>query len=140
MVFVLVVFSTNIIGTVLKNMLLGTPRVFCSLFTVICVVHSSPSFSGCKYFLNFIDDFSRRTWVYLLKLKSGVFDKFLAYKALVEKQSGHQIQRLRTNNGGEYVNNNFMNYCTTEGIQMKHTVPYTPQQNGVAERKNRALK
>jgi transposase InsO family protein len=106
----------------------------------LCGPLSSPSFSGCKYFLTFIDDFSRRTWFYFLKLKSEVFDKFLAYKALVEKQSGHQIQRLRTDNGGEYVNNNFTSYCTTQGIQMQHTVPYTPQQNGVAERKNRTLK
>ena len=73
----------------------------------LCGPLSSPSFSGCKYFLTFIDDFSRHTWVYFLKLKSEVFDKFLAYKALVEKQPGHQIQRLRTYNGGEYVNNNF---------------------------------
>jgi hypothetical protein len=64
----------------------------------------------------------------------------LAYKALVEKQSRHQIQRLRIDNGGEYVNNNFTSYCTTQGIQMQHTVPYTPQQNGVAERKNHTLK
>jgi hypothetical protein len=74
---------------------------------------SSPSFSGCKYFLTFIDDFSRRTWVYFLKLKSEVFDMFLACKALVKKQFGHQLQRLRTNNGGEYVNNKFTSYCTT---------------------------
>jgi hypothetical protein len=79
----------------------------------LCGPLSSPSFFGCNYFLTFIDDFSRCTWVYFLKLKSEVFDKFLAYKALVEKQSGHQIQRLRTDNGGEYVNNNFTNYCTT---------------------------
>ena len=58
----------------------------------LCRPLSSPCFSGCKYFLSFIDEFSRRTWVYFLKLKSEVFDKFLAYKALVEKQSGHQIQ------------------------------------------------
>ena len=95
---------------------------------------SSPSFYGCKYFLTFIDDFFRRTWVYFLKLKSEVFDKFLAYKALVEKKYRHQIQRLRTDNGGEYVNNNFTSYCTTQGIQMQHIVPYTPQQNGVAEK------
>jgi hypothetical protein len=106
----------------------------------LCGPLSSPSFYGCKYFLTFIDDFSRRTWVYLLKLKSEVFDKFLAYKALVENQFGHQIQRLRTYNGGEYVNSNFTSYCTTQGIQMQHTVPYTPQQNGVAERKNHTLK
>jgi transposase InsO family protein len=64
----------------------------------------------------------------------------LAYKALVEKQSGYQIQRLRTNNGSTYVNNNFTSYCTTQGIQMQHTVPYTPQKNGVAERENQTLK
>jgi transposase InsO family protein len=98
------------------------------------------SFYGCKYFLTFIDDFSRRIWVYFLKLKSDVFDKFLAYKALVEKQFGHQIQKLRTYNGGEYVNNNFTSYFTTQGIQMQHIVPYTLQQNGVVEKKNRKLK
>jgi transposase InsO family protein len=106
----------------------------------LCSPLSSPSFYGCNYFLTLIDDFSRRTWVYFLKLKSEVFDKFLAYKALVEKQSGHQIQRLRTDNGGKYVNNNFTSYYTTQGIQMQHIVPYTPQQNGVDERKNRTLK
>jgi transposase InsO family protein len=105
----------------------------------LCGPLSSP-FSGCKYFLTFIDDFSKRTWVYFLKLKSEVFDKFLAYKALVEKQYGHQIQRLRTYNGGKYVKNYFTSYCTTQGIQMQHIVPYTPQQNGVAERKNCTLK
>jgi hypothetical protein len=106
----------------------------------LCGPFSSPSFSGCKCFLNFIDHFYRRTWFYFLKLKSKVFDKFLAYKALVENQSGHQIQKLRTNNGGKYVNNNFTSYCTTQGIQMQHTIPYTPQQNGVVERKNHTSK
>jgi hypothetical protein len=80
----------------------------------LCGPLSSPSFSGFKYFLNFIDDFTISTWVYFLKLKSEVFDKFLAYKALVENHSGHQVQRLRTNNGGEYVNNNFTSYYTTQ--------------------------
>jgi hypothetical protein len=95
----------------------------------LCGPLSSPSFSRCKYFLTFIDEFSRRTWVYFLKLKSKVFDKFLAYKALVEKKFGHQIQKLRKDNGGGYVNNNFTSYyCTTQSIQMQHTIPYTPQQ------------
>jgi hypothetical protein len=106
----------------------------------LCGPLYSPSFFGCKYILTFIDDFSRSTCVYFLKLKSEVFDKFLAYKALVEKYFGHQIQRLRTDNGGEYVNNNVTSYCIIEGIQMQHIVPYTPQQNGVAQRKNHALK
>jgi transposase InsO family protein len=106
----------------------------------LCGPLSSPSFSGYKYLLNFVDDFCRHTWVCFLKLKREVFEKFLAYKALVENQSGHQIQRLRIDNGDKYVNNNFTSYCTTQGIQMQHTIPYTPQQNGVAERKNHTLK
>ena len=57
---------------------------------------------------------------------------FLAYKALVEKQSGHQIIKLRYDNGGEYVNNKFTTFFTEQGIQQQDTIPYTPQQNGVA--------
>ena len=98
------------------------------------------SFSGYKYFLTFIDDFSRRTWVYFLKLKSEVFYMFLAFKAFVEKQSRHHIHNLRSDNGGEYVNNKFINFCTEHGIQLQHNVLYTPQQNGVAKRKNHTLK
>jgi hypothetical protein len=140
MVFVLVVFSTNIIGTILTNVPLGMPRPLQLVHSDLCGPLSSPSFSGCKYLLTFIDDFSRRTWVYFLKLKSNFFDKFMAYKALVENKYGHQIQRLKINNGGEYVNNNFTSYYTIQGIQIQHTVPYTPQKNGVVERKNHTLK
>jgi transposase InsO family protein len=85
--------------------------------------------------LTFIDDYSRCTWVYFLKNKSEVFDNFLMFKALVEKQSGKSIKCLRTDNGREYVNHRFEDYCATEGIQLQHSVPYYPQQNGVAERK-----
>ena len=105
MVFVLVVYSENIIGTVLTNMPLGTPRFPWSLciVTFVALLHLLP-FPGFKYFVTFIDDHSRRTWVYFLKLKSEVFNMFLAYKALVEKKSGHQIIMLIYDNGGEYVN------------------------------------
>ena len=65
---------------------------------------------------------------------------FLAYKALVEKQSGHQIIKLRSEKGGEYVNNKFTTFCTEQGIQQQHTVPYTTQQNGVGEQNNYTLK
>jgi hypothetical protein len=106
----------------------------------LCGPLSSPSFFGFKYFLNFINDFTISNWVYFLKLKSEVFDKFLAYKALVENHFGHQVQILRKDNGGEYVNNNFTSYCTTQSIQIQHTVPYTAQENGVAERNNHTLK
>ena len=64
----------------------------------------------------------------------------LTYKALAKTQSSHQILKLRSDNGGEYVNNKFTTFCSAQGIQQQHTVPYTPQENGVAERKNRTLK
>jgi hypothetical protein len=51
---------------------------------------------------------------------------FVVYKALGEKQFGHQLQRLRIDNGGKYVNNKFTTYFTAQGIQIQHIVPYTP--------------
>jgi hypothetical protein len=98
------------------------------------------SFSGAKYALTFIDDFSRRSWVYFLKYKSEVLATFKNFKAFVEKQSSFSIKKLRTDNGGEYVNQGFTDFCREHGIQHQLTVPYNPQQNGVAERKNRTLK
>ena len=89
-----------------------------------------------KYALNFIDDFSRYCCFYFLKHKSEVFGLFKVFKALVENHSGRKLMVLRSDNGGEYVNSEFINYCTDAGIQMQHSIPYTPQQNGVAERKN----
>ena len=77
----------------------------------LCGPLPSASFSSFKYFLTVIDDYSRCTWVYFLKIKSEVFNMFLAYKALVEKQSGHQIIKLISDNGGEYVNNKFTTFC-----------------------------
>ena len=58
------------------------------------------------------------------------------YKTLVENACGNKIKVLRTENGKEYVNNNLQHLCEECGIKMQHSVPYTPQQNGVAERKN----
>ncbi|KAH9306490.1 hypothetical protein KI387_010894, partial [Taxus chinensis] len=62
------------------------------------------------------------------------------FKALAEKQAEWSIKVLRTDNGGEYVNNRFMDFCTSEGISLQHTVAYSPSQNGVTERKNHTLK
>ena len=93
-----------------------------------------------KYALTFIDDFSRFYWVYFLKHKSEVFGLFKVFKDLVENQSGRKLKVLISENGGEYVKSDFIQYCADAGIQMQHSIPYTPQQNGVLERKNRSLK
>ena len=90
--------------------------------------------------MTFIDDFSRYTWVFFLKKKSEVCEKFTELKALIENASGLKIKILRYDNGGEYVSNVFLYIFSESGIQVQHSIPYTPQQNEVAERKNRSLK
>lgn len=111
------------------------------------IVHSdllepfpNPSMSQDKYVLLFTDDCMRFTWVYFLKQKYEVFSHLKVFKAHVEKQYGKMIKILRTNNGGEFVNKDIQHLCDEAGIEFQHTIPYTPQQNGVAERKNRSLK
>jgi hypothetical protein len=61
------------------------------------------------------------------------------FKALVEKESGKQVKALRSDNGGEYISNDFKDFCSKEGIQRKLIVPHNPQKNGVVERKNRMI-
>ena len=116
-------------------------------FKVLKLIHSyliepipTPSYGISRYVLTFIDYFSSYCWVYFLKKKSEVYEIFKVFKALVENLSGKKIKVSRNDNGKEYVNNNLQNLCEENDIQMQHLVPYTPHQNGVAERKNRALK
>jgi len=94
------------------------------------------SFSSKWYLISFIDDFSRKTWVYLLKEKSEAFEVFKKFKVMVEKVTGRQIKFVRSDRGGEYTSTAFMKYCEEQGIRIFLTAPYSPQQNGVAERKN----
>jgi transposase InsO family protein len=89
-----------------------------------------------RYFLTFIDDFSRNTWIYLPKRKSEVFNCFKVFKAIVEKQSSYKIRTVRCDQGGEYIANDFEAFCTQQGIRHQTTPAYTPQLSGVAERKN----
>ena len=84
----------------------------------------------------FIDDYSQKSWIYFLKAKSETFDRF---KELIENQTGKHICILRSDNGGEYESNEFDVFCQEAGIKKELTVPYNPQQNGVAERKNRTI-
>ena len=97
------------------------------------------SFNGYSYCITFIDDYSRKTWIYFLKAKSEVFERFREFKTLVENQIGKKIRVLRIDNGGEYTSNEFMEYCSAKGIKKEHIVPHTPQQNGVVEWRNKMM-
>ncbi|KAJ0586507.1 putative RNA-directed DNA polymerase [Helianthus annuus] len=105
----------------------------------ICGPMKTESIGGCRYFITFIDDFTRKTWVYFLKLKSEALSYFKQFRALVENQSDHKIKTLRSDRGGEYCSKVFQEYLGTNGIYHQLTNSYTPQQNGVAKRKNRTL-
>jgi hypothetical protein len=107
--------------------------------TDVCGPMSRKSLSGCEYYLTFIDDYSRNTWIYFLKAKSMVFAWFQEFIALVENQTGKRIKVLRSDNGGEYSLRQFVEFCAQHGIRREMTVPYNPQQNGVAKRKNQDI-
>ena len=109
------------------------------IHTDICGPMKTPSLGSQKYFLIFIDDFSRMTWVYFLKEKSEAFATFNKFKALVEKKKCCSIKIIRSHRRGEYTSRESEEYCKNEGIQKKHTVGYTPQQNCVSKRRNRTF-
>ena len=99
----------------------------------------TPSLSGCKYFLTFIDGYSKRVWIYFLKTKDEAFQKFEEWKNLVENQTQKKLKCLRTDNGLEFYNSRFDKVCRDTGVKRHKTCPYTPQQNGVSERMNRTI-
>jgi len=73
----------------------------------------------CKYYVSFIDDHTRKVWVYFMKHKSELFQHFLNFKAMVKKEKGVSIKCLRSNGGGEYFSNEFSEYLKEHGSQRK---------------------
>lgn len=95
--------------------------------------------AGNKYFFLLVDDYSRIMWVYMLKSKDQAFDTFKKFKAQVENSTGKRVKVFRTDRGGEFTSNQFTSYCDEAGITRHFTAPYTPQQNGVVEWRNRIV-
>ena len=118
------------------------------IHTDICGPFTTQCLNGQRYFITFIDDFTRYMYLYLLNDKSEALDAFKVYKAEVEKQSGLSIKIVRSDRGGEYYGRftdqgqrpgPFAKFLEENGIVAQYTTPGTPQQNGVAERRNRTL-
>ncbi|WVZ17444.1 hypothetical protein V8G54_010426 [Vigna mungo] len=105
----------------------------------VCGPMETPTLSGNRYFVTFVDEFSRMTWVFLIKFKSEVLEVFKKYKKQVENESERRIKLLRTDGGGEYTSHEFEEYCCAQGITHEIIAPYTPQHNGLAERRNRTI-
>ena len=92
-----------------------------------------------RYLLTFINDFSRKTWIYFLTEKLEALNVFKNFKIHVEKEADSLIRGLRTDRGGEFTSQDFTNFCCDNGIRRQLTAAYRPQQNGIAERKNRTI-
>jgi hypothetical protein len=114
-------------------------EIFGLIHSDVCGPFEENAIGQYRYFVTFIDDKSRYTYVYLLRSKGEVFDKFKEFEVLVRTKYSKTIKILRSDNGGEYLSNEFDAFLKARGIEKQLSVPYTPQQNGVAERMNRTL-
>ncbi len=116
-----------------KDEMIKASKILELVHSDVCGLMKTTSCGGTRYFVTFIDDFSKTTHVYLLKVKGEVFEKFKAYKALMEIHFDVNIKTLQFNNKGKFVSKNFDDFLCECGIQLQTSAPYTPQQNGVAE-------
>ena len=97
------------------------------------------SIGGNKYGFVIVDDYSRFTWVFFLREKSEVQGIFKKFAKRAQNEFDVKIKRVRSDNGTEFKNTNIEEFLDEEGIKHEFSVPYTPQQNGVVERKNQTL-
>ncbi|KAK1410403.1 hypothetical protein QVD17_36940 [Tagetes erecta] len=94
---------------------------------------------GYKYFLTIVDDFSRAVWLYLIKSKEQVYQNIESFFSLIHTQFGQMIKICRTDNGTEFVNQKLQSFFDKRGVIHQTSCAYTPQQNGIVERKHRHL-
>ena len=97
------------------------------------------SLGGNNYFLTVLDDNTKLSVVQPISKKSNAAAALIDILTFLENQSGHRVQRVRCDNGSEYINSQLQDYCRARGIKLETTVRYTPEQNGAAERLNRTL-
>lgn len=116
-----------------------TTRLLERIHSDVCGAPSLEDLEGNKYFVTFIDDYTRVVMVFLIRAKSEVFEKFKIYQSRVETHFNNKIERLRCDGGGEYCSNVFKQYLKERGVVVEYTAAYNPEQTGVAERMNRTI-
>ena len=109
------------------------------LHTDLCGPLPVPSLGGSVYFATLLDDYSKLAYALPLARKSETAGALQDMITLLENQSGHNLKRLRCDNGSEFINATLAGYLSGKGVKLETTVRYTPQQNGAAERLNRTL-
>ena len=93
----------------------------------VCGPMKTNSIEAAKYFVTFINDFSKKMWIHSIKAKSECFDKFKEFKAFVKNQCKKKIKMLRSDNGGEFMSKQFGEFLRKEGIPRQTSTFYTPQ-------------
>jgi hypothetical protein len=95
--------------------------------------------NGERYYISFTDGAKRRTMTFFMKKRSEVLDKIKEYEAYISTQTGKPVKAFHCDNAKEYISKEVRDYLGSKGIRLELTAPYSPQQNGVAERLNRTL-
>ena len=107
--------------------------------TDLCGPIGIESYTREKLFILFIDDYNRMMTIMYLREKSKAFKIFKWYLARVEKETRKRLKCLRSNRGGEFISHEFNNFCIERGIKKEVSTPRTPEQNGIAKRRNRSI-
>ena len=106
---------------------------------MVCEPITSATPNGLKYFILLVDDCSRYMWLQLLTSKTEAAEAVKKFKARVEAKNDKKLRVLRTERGGEFTLVEFTVYCMDQDVVRHHTAPYSPQQNGVVERRNQTV-
>lgn len=109
------------------------------MYSDVCGPIATPSVQGSRYFVTFKDEKCGYRVAYFIRHKSDVYECFKTFNANIKTKFGHSVKILHTDGGTEYLSNEFKSYLSKEGIEHEVTAPYTPQQNGRAERDNRTI-
>ena len=96
--------------------------------------------NGFRFYVCLMDDFTRYTWLIPLKAKSDFYAQYLLFEKFVLCQFNTAIQGIQCDGGGEFINTNFINHLSSNGIRLNVSCPSTLQQNGVAKRKHRHIR
>jgi transposase InsO family protein len=121
-----------------KNML-STSKAFELLHMDLFGPTTYTSIGGSKYGFVIVDDYTRYTWVFFLSDKSEVVDIFKSFVKRCQNEFETTIKKVRSDNGSEFKNTRIDEFCDEHGIQHQFSAKYTPQSNGIVERKNRTL-
>ena len=105
----------------------------------LCGPIDPPTWDNKKYILTVMDDYTHYSVIYLLEYKNETTEYIKQYIAQMEREKNLKVKKIRSDNGGEFLNTDLKTYCKENGIIMDVTIPHTPQLNGKAERLNRTI-